>query len=170
MPALCIVATPLAAAMAGIMAAFYYGNMSFGTGLIFGLKILFITAVGGYNSQPYQYTLETPRNKKLVQAFRAKYRRDPGAPAAFTYTTGQAHWELLLRARAVENQCHVLASAQGGLHENGRRTWGHTLAIDPWGQVLAQQPEGASVVMAELDWQRLQDVRLQLPALQHRVF
>lgn len=89
-------------------------------------------------------------------------------PAAFTHTTGQAHWELLLRARAVENQCYVLASAQGGLHENGRRTWGHSMVIDPWGQVLAVQPEGEGVVLAELDPERLAAVRLQLPALTHR--
>lgn len=89
-------------------------------------------------------------------------------PAAFTHTTGQAHWELLLRARAVENQCHVLAPAQGGLHENGRRTWGHSLAIDPWGQVLACQPEGPGVVLAELDAARRDAVRTQLPALAHR--
>ena len=89
-------------------------------------------------------------------------------PAAFTYTTGQAHWELLLRARAVENQCYVLAPAQGGVHENGRRTWGHTMIIDPWGEVLAIQPEGAGVVSAELDDQRLAQVRTQLPALAHR--
>lgn len=92
------------------------------------------------------------------------------APSAFTHTTGQAHWEILLRARAIENLAFLMAPAQGGVHPSGRRTWGHTLAIDPWGQVLAQQPEGPGVVLAELDWQRLADVRLQLPALQHRVF
>jgi nitrilase len=89
-------------------------------------------------------------------------------PSAFTHTTGQAHWELLLRARAVENQCYVIAAAQGGLHENGRRTWGHSMVIDPWGEVLAVQPEGEAVVIAELDLQRLASVRSQLPALAHR--
>ena len=63
-------------------------------------------------------------------------------PAAFTYTTGKAHWELLLRARAVENQCYVIASAQGGEHESGRRTFGHSMIIDPWGEILAVLPEG----------------------------
>lgn len=92
------------------------------------------------------------------------------APSAFTHTTGQAHWEVLLRARAIENLAYLMAPAQGGTHPSGRRTWGQTLAIDPWGQVMAQQPEGPGVVVADLDWQRLQDVRLQLPALQHRVF
>ncbi len=89
-------------------------------------------------------------------------------PAAFTYTTGQAHWELLLRARAVENQCYVLAPAQGGLHENGRRTWGHSLIVDPWGNVLAQCETGEGVVCADWRADRLQQVRTQLPALRHR--
>jgi predicted amidohydrolase len=89
-------------------------------------------------------------------------------PAAFTYTTGRAHWELLLRARAVENQCYVLAAAQGGTHENGRRTWGHSMVVDPWGEVLAVQPEGEGVVIAEIDPAKLAAVRRQLPALQHR--
>jgi deaminated glutathione amidase len=89
-------------------------------------------------------------------------------PAAFTHTTGHAHWELLLRARAVENQCYVLASAQGGLHPNGRRTWGHSMVIDPWGVVLDELPEGEGFVVADVDPQRLQQVRSQLPALAHR--
>lgn len=89
-------------------------------------------------------------------------------PAAFTYTTGQAHWELLLRARAVENQCYVIAPAQGGRHDNGRRTWGHSMVIDPWGEVLAVLPEGEGVVMAEVNPERLAQVRAQLPALAHR--
>ena len=89
-------------------------------------------------------------------------------PAAFTYTTGRAHWELLLRARAVENQCYVIAPAQGGTHQNGRRTWGHSMVIDPWGEVLAVRPEGEGVVLAEVDAKRLATVRTQLPALEHR--
>ena len=89
-------------------------------------------------------------------------------PAAFTYTTGQAHWELLLRARAVENQCYVLAAAQGGTHPNGRRTWGHSLIVDPWGEVLDVRPEGEGFVIAEVDPARIAQVRLQLPALAHR--
>jgi len=89
-------------------------------------------------------------------------------PAAFTHTTGQAHWELLLRARAVENQCYVIAPAQGGRHENGRRTWGHSMVVDPWGEVIAVLPEGEGVVTAELDEARISQVRAQLPALTHR--
>jgi nitrilase len=90
-------------------------------------------------------------------------------PSAFTYVTGQAHWELLLRARAVENLAYVIAPAQGGVHENGRRTWGHSMVVDPWGKVLAQREEGAGVVMAQIDDARLAQVRAQLPALEHRV-
>lgn len=91
------------------------------------------------------------------------------APAAFTYTTGKAHWEILLRARAVENQSYVLAAAQGGKHPNGRRTWGHSMLIDPWGEVVQVLPEGEGVVCAELDLARVRDVRSKLPALRHRV-
>ncbi|RQZ66641.1 carbon-nitrogen hydrolase family protein [Burkholderia sp. Bp9004] len=90
-------------------------------------------------------------------------------PSAFTYTTGRAHWEMLLRARAVENQCYVLAAAQGGKHENGRRTWGHSMLIDPWGEIVAVRDEGASVVTGTLDPQRIADVRQSLPAWRHRV-
>ena len=90
-------------------------------------------------------------------------------PAAFTYTTGRAHWELLLRARAVENQCYVVAAAQGGEHESGRRTFGHSMIVDPWGEVLAVLPEGEGVVVADLDGTRLQSVRTRLPALKHRL-
>jgi deaminated glutathione amidase len=90
-------------------------------------------------------------------------------PSAFTYVTGQAHWELLLRARAVENLAWVVAPAQGGIHENGRRTWGHSMIVDPWGTVLAQQEQGPGIVAAQLDAARQARLREQLPALEHRV-
>jgi len=89
-------------------------------------------------------------------------------PSAFTYTTGAAHWEVLLRARAIENQCYVVAAAQGGTHENGRRTFGHSLVIDPWGEVVACLDEGEGIVVAELQRERIDSVRRQLPALEHR--
>ena len=89
-------------------------------------------------------------------------------PSAFTHTTGHAHWEVLLRARAIENQAFVIASAQGGTHENGRRTWGHSMVIDPWGEVMALHAEGPGVVLADLDIERLRSVREQLPSPQHR--
>ena len=90
-------------------------------------------------------------------------------PSAFTYTTGQAHWELLLRARAVENQCYVLAAAQGGTHPTGRRTWGHSMLVDPWGEIKAVLPEGEGVVCGIVDSDRIAEVRASLPALSHRV-
>ena len=90
-------------------------------------------------------------------------------PSAFTHTTGQAHWEVLLRARAVENLAYVLAPAQGGVHENGRHTWGHSMLVDPWGVVLGQREQEAGVVTGTLDPERLRAVRAQLPALSHRV-
>ncbi len=89
-------------------------------------------------------------------------------PAAFTDTTGRAHWELLLRARAVENQCYVLASAQGGRHPTGRMTHGHSMVVDPWGEVIAAMEYGEGVVVADLDPARIAEVRTSLPALRHR--
>jgi len=90
-------------------------------------------------------------------------------PSAFTFTTGRAHWEMLLRARAVENQCYVLAAAQGGKHENGRRTWGHSMLIDPWGEILDVRDEGAGVVAGTIERARIDEVRQSLPAWRHRV-
>ena len=102
------------------------------------------------------------------------YRRGPApelisAPAAFTHTTGQAHWETLLRARAIENQAYVLAAAQWGVHPNGKRTFGHSMIVDPWGTVLACRPEGEGFAAAEVDEALLLDVRERLPALKNRV-
>lgn len=90
-------------------------------------------------------------------------------PAAFTHTTGQAHWEVLLRARAIENLAFVCAAAQGGVHPNGRQTWGQSILIDPWGNVLASQAQGAGVVVADLPASVLTERRTQLPALSHRL-
>lgn len=89
-------------------------------------------------------------------------------PAAFTETTGRAHWEILLRARAIENQCYLLAVGQGGTHENGRMTHGNSMIIDPWGEVLDRKAKGPGVVIADLDHQRIADIRESLPALAHR--
>jgi nitrilase len=91
-------------------------------------------------------------------------------PSAFTYTTGKAHWEILLRARAIENQCYVLAPAQGGHHENGRRTWGHSMLIDPWGDIVEVLPEHEGIVSGTIEPNRLREVRQSLPALSHRTF
>lgn len=89
-------------------------------------------------------------------------------PSAFTWTTGRAHWEILLRARAIENQCYVLASGQGGVHPNGRRTWGHSMLIDPWGEILDVLPEGEGLAIGAIDPHHLTRVRESLPALRHR--
>jgi nitrilase len=89
-------------------------------------------------------------------------------PSAFTWTTGRAHWEVLLRARAIENQCYLMAPAQGGRHQSGRHTWGHTMVVDPWGEVLACRDEGEGVVLADVEPQRIAAVRETLPALGHR--
>ena len=90
-------------------------------------------------------------------------------PSAFTATTGAAHWHLLLRARAVENQCYVLAAAQGGTHPGGRRTYGHSVLVDPWGKIVAEREEGPGIVVGDVDPARTAEVRASLPALGHRV-
>jgi predicted amidohydrolase len=89
-------------------------------------------------------------------------------PAAFTRPTGEAHWEVLLRARAIENGVFILAAAQGGHHEDGRSTWGHSLAIDPWGRVLAQaKGDEPGVVIAELELDDVTATRQAIPSLQN---
>lgn len=92
-------------------------------------------------------------------------------PSAFTAPTGRAHWELLLRARAVENLCYVLAPAQSGIHPNGRETWGDSLIVDPWGQVLSRVTEaGPGLAVAEIDRTVQQELRERFPVLSHRRF
>lgn len=107
---------------------------------------------------------------RFPELYRAMERPDLIlVPAAFTATTGRAHWEVLLRARAIENLAYVLAPAQGGRHENGRATFGHSMLIDPWGEVIANRPEGAGVVFGDIDPQVIARCRSSLPALTHRV-
>ncbi len=89
-------------------------------------------------------------------------------PAAFTARTGQAHWETLLRARAIENLCWIIASAQDGQHPGGRRTWGHSMVVDPWGDVVDERDEGPGLAEAIIDPDRQRDVRRRFPALDHR--
>ncbi|MCE7506665.1 carbon-nitrogen hydrolase family protein [Polynucleobacter sp. IMCC30063] len=89
-------------------------------------------------------------------------------PAAFTYTTGKDHWEILLRARAIENQCYVLASAQGGTHLNRRRTWGNSMLVDPWGEIEQCLVAGEGFILGTLSKDKLNAVRSKLPALLHR--
>ena len=89
-------------------------------------------------------------------------------PSAFTYETGQAHWETLLRARAIENQVFVVAPAQSGKHASGRKTWGNSMIVDPWGAVLAQKNTGEGLVFAELDLTTIESLRARFPVHQHK--
>lgn len=91
-------------------------------------------------------------------------------PSAFTYVTGQKHWQILLQARAIENQCYILGANQGGWHDEKRRTWGHSMIVSPDGQVLASMEEGEGVVVADMDLRLLEEIRGQMPvSLHHRL-
>ncbi|HDZ07629.1 carbon-nitrogen hydrolase family protein [Pseudohongiella sp.] len=89
-------------------------------------------------------------------------------PAAFTRVTGEAHWEVLLRARAIENQCYVIGAGQGGVHNERRETYGHSMIIDPWGRVLDVLDSGEGVVVADLDLPALHELRRKMPVFSHR--
>lgn len=91
-------------------------------------------------------------------------------PAAFVHHTGKAHWEVLLRARAIENQCYLIASGQGGVHDNGRHTFGHSMIIDPWGTINEVLANGEGMVISTIDKEIIARIRMQLPALTHRQF
>ena len=122
-----------------------------------------------HNQQNWSFGLSICYDLRFPELYRAMGAVDCHIiPAAFTYTTGKDHWEILLRARAIENQCYVLASAQGGIHLNQRRTWGHSMLIDPWGTILADLPEGEGFISGVLSKEKLNEVRSQLPALAHR--
>ena len=109
------------------------------------------------------YDVRYPELYRSLGAFDAMF-----VPSAFTVPTGAAHWETLLRARAIENQAYVIAPAQGGEHASGRRTYGHSMIVDPWGEILAVQPEGEGVVLAEMDLERIREVQAALPAHANR--
>lgn len=109
------------------------------------------------------------RFAELYRAYAAQGAHLLLVPSAFTYSTGQAHWEVLLRARAIENLSFVAAAAQGGVHPTGRRTWGHSMLVDPWGRVLDQRADGVGLVCADLDMAQLVQCRTQLASLEHRV-
>jgi deaminated glutathione amidase len=111
------------------------------------------------------YDLRFP---ELFRALAAAGAEVLAVPSAFTDRTGEAHWEPLLRARAIENQCYVVAPGQWGAHPGGRRTWGHSLIVDPWGRVLAQHGDGAGVVVAEAPREPLRALRASFPVLEHR--
>jgi len=88
-------------------------------------------------------------------------------PSAFTVPTGKAHWETLIRARAIENLCYVIASAEVGSRANGTKTYGHSMIVDPWGEIIASLPEGEGFITATIDLKKLNDIRQQFPALTH---
>ncbi len=110
------------------------------------------------------YDLRFPYLHRALAKAGARYI---AAPAAFTKTTGQAHWHVLLRARAVESQCFVFAAAQGGLHEHGRETYGHSLVITPWGEVIAEGGIHPSVIFADVQSSLVDDARGRVPSLTH---
>lgn len=91
-------------------------------------------------------------------------------PSAFTAITGKAHWQPLLKSRAIENLCYVIASAQGGYHVNGRETYGHSMIVDPWGTVLDRLSNGSGFVISDIDLNKIQNIRKTFPVLQHRKF
>jgi deaminated glutathione amidase len=109
------------------------------------------------------YDVRYPELYRALGAFDAMF-----VPSAFTVPTGAAHWETLLRSRAIENQAYVVAPAQGGRHASGRSTYGHSMIVDPWGEVLGVQPEGEGMVLAEIDLERVREVRAALPAQDNR--
>jgi len=110
------------------------------------------------------------RFPELYQALRLAGAELVVVPAAFTAVTGAAHWEVLLRARAIESQCYVLAANQTGTHAGGRQTFGHSCFIDPWGELITTLPEGPGIVCGELDREFLRDVRQRMPITAHRRF
>lgn len=108
---------------------------------------------------------------RFPEVFRSMLDQDVeliAVPSAFTAFTGKAHWEILVRVRAIENQCYVIAAAQGGVHGNGRETYGDSMIVDPWGAVLGRRARGAGLVAAEYDHDHLVRIRRNFPAVSHR--
>lgn len=110
------------------------------------------------------YDLRFPEQYKALAMAGADFI---AAPSAFTRQTGEAHWHILTRARAIETGCYILAAAQGGRHENGRTTFGHSLIISPWGEVLAEAGDHPCVITADIDPVRVREARQRIPALAH---
>ena len=122
-----------------------------------------------HQGEKWRFGLSICYDLRFPEMFRAMGEVDCHLlPAAFTYTTGKVHWEILLRARAIENQCYFVASAQGGTHENGRQTWGHSMVINPWGHIQNVLEAGEVMVTGELNHTELKEIREKLPALMHR--
>ena len=130
-----------------------------------GSSLQFVDTPVGRVGLSVCYDLRFPEYYRLLSQHNAQILT---VPAAFTYTTGLVHWEALLRARAIENLCYVVAPAQTGTHDNGRTTYGHSVAFDPWGQRIALLEQGNGVVYAQIDLNYLEKVRAQIPCLTHR--
>lgn len=113
------------------------------------------------------YDLRFPEYYRLLSQGGAKVLC---VPSAFTEVTGAAHWEVLLRARAIENQCYVLAANQGGVHTGGRVTWGHSMIVNPWGEIVSKLASGPGCIVADLDLASIDDLQMKMPVLAHRVF
>ncbi|MCG8671874.1 MAG: carbon-nitrogen hydrolase family protein [Pseudomonadales bacterium] len=111
------------------------------------------------------YDLRFP---ELYRSLAASHANIFSVPAAFTWQTGRAHWEALLRARAIENQCFVIAANQGGRHSPTRQTWGHSMIVSPWGEIIAQQEDGPAVVYGVLNFNEQTRLRVEMPVHQHR--
>ena len=131
-----------------------------------GEKLVTVDTPAGRLGLSICYDLRFPELYRALERSGAQWLI---VPAAFTATTGAAHWEPLLRARAIENLCYVVASAQFGTHPNGRQTWGHSLIVDYWGRILTQLPDGEGVVTAAIDLDAQAEARRKFPALSHRV-
>jgi nitrilase len=136
------------------------------SGLVPGREVVVVATPVGRIGVAVCYDLRFPELFRRMGAMGADFF---AVSAAFTVPTGEAHWEVLLRARAVENLSHLVASAQAGGHKNGRRTFGHSAVVDHWGRVLAQRPTGVGYALAEIDLARQSQVRREFPALEHRV-
>jgi deaminated glutathione amidase len=130
-----------------------------------GDKVVVVDTPAGSLGLSICYDLRFPELYRRLQAAGAQWLI---VPAAFTASTGAAHWEPLLRARAIENLCYVVASAQYGTHPSGRQTWGHSLIVDYWGRILTQLPDGEGVVTAVVDLDAQAAARRKFPALTHR--
>ena len=125
-----------------------------------------MTNIEGWNvGMSICYDLRFP---ELYQHYSAQGCHVLTVPSAFTVPTGKAHWKPLLRARAIENQCYVLAAGQWGTHPGGRRTWGHSMIVSPWGEVLESKKEGDAVLIADMSCSVLESIRHQFPVLSHR--
>ena len=129
-----------------------------------GSEVVCVDSVAGRIGLSVCYDIRFPELYRQLFRFGAEIVT---VPAAFTAVTGAAHWESLLRARAIENQCYLIAAAQGGRHGPSRETWGHSMIVSPWGEILAELDKGPGVVLAETDPLLLQDIRRRMPVADH---